>query len=187
MKSRGFTLVELLVVISIIALISSVVLATLNAARSKARDARRISDMAQVSKALELYRDSTGTYPSITSQRDSSCYTVGNSNVAVGQWDASLSPLVSMGFLPYLPPDPQNIGSATGAVVPNYCYVYYRNSNTSLFDSCKEIATGNLLYPQDYEYLLYFSLENKSSARYTLNWNGSTNPPQNACFPGPRR
>lgn len=63
--SRGFTLIELLVVIAIIGILSSVVLASLNTARKKGRDARRISDMKQIQLALELYYDSSsnGSYP----------------------------------------------------------------------------------------------------------------------------
>ena len=53
--SRGFTLIELLVVIAIIGILSSVVLASLNSARTKARDTRRVSDMKQIQIALELY------------------------------------------------------------------------------------------------------------------------------------
>lgn len=185
---KGFTLIELLVVISIIGLLSSVVLASLNSARSKARDARRLEDMRQVSLAIELYRDSTGAYPiEDRTQRDSSCYTNGNASVAVGKWDVSLAPVVSTGFLPFLPKDPKNTGSATGGSNPNYCYVYYSESNTSTYDACKDKVTGDLLYPKDYEYFLYFSVENPSAVRYTLNWNGLSNPPENACFPGPHK
>ena len=62
-RTRGFTLIELLVVIAIIGMLSSVVLASLNTARAKARDARRVSDLKQMQLALELYYDSNGSYP----------------------------------------------------------------------------------------------------------------------------
>lgn len=54
-KSKGFTLIELLVVVSIISLLSSIVLASLQDARAKARDTRRLSDLRQISNALQLY------------------------------------------------------------------------------------------------------------------------------------
>ena len=62
-QNRGFTLIELLVVIAIIGILSSVVLASLNSARSKARDAKRIAEVKQLMTALELYYDSNGRYP----------------------------------------------------------------------------------------------------------------------------
>lgn len=60
---RGFTLIELLVVIAIIGILSSVVLASLSAARSKSRDARRVADLDQIRSALEIYYDASTTYP----------------------------------------------------------------------------------------------------------------------------
>lgn len=62
-KTAGFTLIELLVVIAIIGLLSSIVLVSLNSARAKARDARRITDFGQIQTALELFYDSYGRYP----------------------------------------------------------------------------------------------------------------------------
>ena len=61
--NKGFTLIELLVVIAIIGMLSSVVLASLNSAREKARDAKRIADLREIEKALELYFDDNGEYP----------------------------------------------------------------------------------------------------------------------------
>ncbi|MDO8575796.1 MAG: prepilin-type N-terminal cleavage/methylation domain-containing protein [bacterium] len=60
---RGFTLIELLVVIAIIGILSSVVLASLNSARKKGRDARRVADVKQIQLALELYYDANSNYP----------------------------------------------------------------------------------------------------------------------------
>jgi prepilin-type N-terminal cleavage/methylation domain-containing protein len=60
---KGFTLIELLVVIAIIGILSSVVLASLNTARAKSRDARRLADLQQIKLASELYFDANSEYP----------------------------------------------------------------------------------------------------------------------------
>ena len=62
-KQNGFTLIELLVVVAIIGILSSVVLASLNTARMKARDALRKEQLRQISTALEFYYDAYGVYP----------------------------------------------------------------------------------------------------------------------------
>ena len=64
-SKKGFTLIELLVVIAIIGVLASTVLASLNGARAKARDARRKSDIRQLKLALEFYFDANNAYPSI--------------------------------------------------------------------------------------------------------------------------
>lgn len=72
---EGFTLIELLVVVSIIGLLASVVMVALNSARAKSRDAKRIADISQMQKALEMYYDEKGYYPQVIHgfTSDSSC------------------------------------------------------------------------------------------------------------------
>lgn len=96
-RKKGFTLIELLVVISIIGLLSSIVLASLNSARIKSRDARRMLDILTIKNALELYAsDNSGNYPSDAT----SWYWVSDNNYA-GQ---SVPPCISTGgLIPYIP------------------------------------------------------------------------------------
>ena len=61
--SKGFTIVELLIVIAIIGLLTGIVMTSLTPAKSKARDAKRISDLGNVQAALELYFDRCKQYP----------------------------------------------------------------------------------------------------------------------------
>jgi len=62
-SKQGFTLIQLLVVTAIIGLLASIVLVSVNTARRKARDTRRLADMRTVVTALELYYDTYQAYP----------------------------------------------------------------------------------------------------------------------------
>lgn len=63
---KGFTLVELLLVIAIIGILASVVFLTLGEARPAARDSRRAADLKSVQNALEVYYARNNSYPSGT-------------------------------------------------------------------------------------------------------------------------
>ncbi len=62
-RNKGFTLIELLVVIAIIGILASVVLASLNSARTKSRDTSRAAQVKEVKKAMEIYYLDNGAYP----------------------------------------------------------------------------------------------------------------------------
>jgi prepilin-type N-terminal cleavage/methylation domain-containing protein len=57
MNKKGFTLIELLVVIAIIGMLAGIVLVSMGTARAKARDAKRQSDIRQISLAMEMCYD----------------------------------------------------------------------------------------------------------------------------------
>lgn len=60
---KGFTLIEILVVVSIIGVLTTVVLVSLNSAKDKATDVKSVTELDQLRKALELYRTDNGKYP----------------------------------------------------------------------------------------------------------------------------
>ena len=64
--SKGFTLIEMLIVITIIALLASLILVGMGGARAKTRDSRRIADLHNVMNALELYYAKNYYYPNET-------------------------------------------------------------------------------------------------------------------------
>ncbi|HUW21744.1 MAG TPA: type II secretion system protein [Candidatus Bathyarchaeia archaeon] len=62
-RDRGFTLVELLIVLSIIAILFSIALVSLRGTRAVARDTQRKTELEEIRSALEVYRADHGSYP----------------------------------------------------------------------------------------------------------------------------
>lgn len=126
---KSFTLIELLVVIAIIGLLSSIVLVSLQGVRTKARDARRLSDMRQILTALEMYYNKYGKYPGPTAS-----YGEYNTTSSCVGWDISredkdgdgiffIDPLQEEGFMPAVPRDPLDSPSETSC--GRYAYALY--------------------------------------------------------------
>ncbi|MFZ2501009.1 MAG: type II secretion system protein [Minisyncoccia bacterium] len=66
-RSQGFTLIELLVVIAIIGILSAVVLASLNTARSKGNDAAIQSNLSTIQTQAEIFYGIGNTYTGVCS------------------------------------------------------------------------------------------------------------------------
>lgn len=117
---KGFTLVELLVVVAIIGILLSIVIVNVTSSRQKARDARRKADLRSIQTALELYANSHGdTYP------DASL-----------DYSASMQLLVDNGFLGQVPLDPSDGQACAGEETCGYLYDNYKYSTSS--SECKE-------------------------------------------------
>lgn len=60
---KGFTLVEILVAVTIVGILAAIGLGSFASSQMKARDSRRKSDLASIAKALEFYYNDRGEYP----------------------------------------------------------------------------------------------------------------------------
>lgn len=142
LENRGFTLIELLVVIAIIGVLSSVVLSSLNSARMKARDARRIADLGQIRNALELFYDDNGYYPSATAPvvgcptgYDCGGYYRFSNNP--GSWASLAADLLP--YIKVLPIDPINTACSPWYV---NCFSYsYGNVSRYLYTAQYDLTT----------------------------------------------
>jgi prepilin-type N-terminal cleavage/methylation domain-containing protein len=63
---KGFTLVEILVALSILALLAAIVMMNMSEAKKKARDTQRISDLQQLAVAFRMHRDFNSVNPTYT-------------------------------------------------------------------------------------------------------------------------
>ena len=138
-SQKGFTLIELLVVIAIIGTIASVVLASLNDARSRAEDTRRLQDMREIRKALELFHQDHGRYP------DNANEGIPNTGECIGVGQA-----IDTALSPYLSPVPRDPKYDAGNCTPGEVAVatfYYAYDPVHPVDYCNadtsdDIANG---------------------------------------------
>ena len=101
---------ELLVVMAIIALLASIVVAGVQHAQTKSRDVRRVEDMNQISKALNLYYTDHNKFPKSATEV-----------VINGSSDALSSALISNNAMPVVPTDP---------LTPDDTYKYWYQTNS---------------------------------------------------------
>jgi len=133
-RSKGFTLVELLVVIGIIALLISILLPSLNRARETANRVKCASNLRQIGQAILLYtNDSKGPYPRTIYYVNSAPSDASN-NVASGSYAS----------------DPFLQGTSTGFVnnVPEAMFLLLRTEDitSAVFVCPSSNATPDLFY-----------------------------------------
>ena len=142
-NKNGFTLIELLVVISIIGVLSTIAMTSLNAARAKARDVVRLSDITQMQTALELYYADHGHYPSTgsitTTLCDPGCAGVNGNFTVTANW---IPDLVAEGYITQLPVDPKPKDEARKTAGPGNCYMYASNGTKFILSAWATVETG---------------------------------------------
>jgi len=120
---KGFTLIELLVVISIIGMLTALIVVNFNAARERARDVQRKSDLDQIKKALRMYYNDYGGYPVHSDSAIAGCGTDGDTACSWGgEWSAGSGGMVYMKILPEDPqPDSSSYYYSQTAVGQDFC------------------------------------------------------------------
>jgi prepilin-type N-terminal cleavage/methylation domain-containing protein len=141
---RGFTLTELLIVIAIIGILSSVVIAALNSSRAKGRDAARKQQVHQIVAAINLYAtDNNGAFPNYSVScmgvpTGSTCWPgyVLNGGGSGLPGNTALMTLLAP-YMPTVPKDPQPNRSVGDA------YVYFNGSADIHCNGTDTIPTGS--------------------------------------------
>lgn len=126
---KGFTLIELIIVVGIVSVLSISVLTVLNpfAQFEKSADARRKSDLSQIQKALENYYSDNNRYP----PNGAGCaYEIagnnGNGNNCI-EWGSSWQPYMNL-----VPADPD----------PARKYVYFVSSDGQAYWLYANLSRG---------------------------------------------
>lgn len=133
--NKGFSLIELLVVVSILGLLSVLVISNVSGIRERARDSQRKAELRQIKLALRIYKNDFGAYPTGSSGNIVGCGTV--AAVAACTWGGEFKRGDST-YMKVLPKDP------SWTATSNVLYSYSRPAND--IDS----------------FILYAVLENKS-------------------------
>lgn len=128
-ETAGFTIVELLIVVVVIAILASISLVSYTNIQQRARDSQRKHDIQAIIGALELYHLDHGEYPDGSG---STTINSGWSTTADGSW-AELATRLKP-YLDILPSDPISTPGANMMLnnVTGYNYAYFTNRSSGV-------------------------------------------------------
>ncbi len=146
-RSRGFTLMELLVVIAVMGVLITVGISSYTSTQRKSRDVRRKNDMRQIASALELYYNDKGRYPNDDGAgKIKGCDALDN---VVCAWGSLMKDKNGTIYMVTLPGDPASGGQyyydAYGGQGKGY-QLYARLENSQDIDLKREVGSGNVYY-----------------------------------------
>jgi type II secretion system protein G len=104
-QKKGFTLIELMVVIVIMGILVTIGTFAFQSSQKKSRDARRKSDLSQVAKALEMYNSDVGAYPEDDAGKIKGC---GDTPKTVCAWGSMFFNTTKATYMVKLPKEPMS-------------------------------------------------------------------------------
>lgn len=121
----GFTIVELLIVIVVIAILAAITVVAFNGIQKRGKDSQRKSDIAAITKALELYYIDNDRYPAGSG---STTINASWSTTADASWQNLATALAP--YMAKLPTDPISSPGVAVTGTSGYNYAYYANTST---------------------------------------------------------
>ncbi len=133
----GFTVVELLLVIVVIAILAAIVIVAYNGIQEKGKNAKRESDLSSLQKVIETYKIQNSQYPQTTTQSPANWHSVDvrtDSNCFNGSKSTDWIPGVNS--LPQSTPNPG--GGVDGA---GGCYLYASDGESYILSAWNMVNT----------------------------------------------
>ncbi len=176
-RQAGFTMLEILVVMIIIAVLVTLGLSSFRSAQIKSRDSKRVSDLKQVARALETYYSDKGHYPVSTGDGKIKAFydNNGNGDIEDGEsmifewgnkfYDPVHTSVVYMGNLPY-------------DTNTNKCYFYeaYHRDYDIGNEQYDVFVHEDSEEPDNYEaegYRIYARLDNEENSKVMGDFSGT--------------
>ena len=128
--SNGFTIVELLIVIVVIAILAAISIVAYSGIQQRGRDSQRESDIKSVAKALEMYYIDNGQFPPIA-PNGSTLPAFGNwwATTTDGSWSALAASLVPK-YISSMPTEPVLQVNGDPRYGASLGYAYYANTSS---------------------------------------------------------